>query len=268
MLLYLYQQQLASYKLFDKMTLKNEEEIILVNKTEDAADFVNSVEVIRRCSKEDKIDTSWERSYYVSFREKSKDSANKTPPFVSIMVSDMVSPDDKSHSSHSSTQTEPALAISCSIGDVSLSFTNDYNARESTSNENSEHFLRSKRQRRRSSGDNRVLRPWKKTKCTESCTSSTSDISDPKASLGSSTSALTSASEISFKSINSNHSFKVRKRRLKSDSNLFRDALQRSRKSANLSRLNYNDDNTSGMYQWIKLSPISVVSYKLPMVYL
>lgn len=227
------------------MSLKDDKKIVPVNTTEDAADSVDSIisiEVIRRCSKEDKIDTSWERSCYASFHEKSKDSGNKTPPFVSIMVTDADTPEDKSHSS---TQTDPALMINCSIGDVSLSFNNDFNLHDSASNDNnSELCLRSKRLRRRSSSDKREVRPWKKTKCVDSCTSSMSDMTDPRAILSSS--SLTSASDVSFKSINSNHSFKVRKRRLKSESNLFRDALQRSRKTTNFNKHNCNDETTPG----------------------
>lgn len=224
------------------MTLKDDKEILSVNTTTEDEAVVNSIEVIRRCSKEDKINTSWEQSYYASFHEQSNDSENKTPPFVSIMVTDIASPDDKGNNS---TQTETALMMNCSIGDVSLSF-NNYDIHDSTSNDNSEPCLRSKRHRRRSRSDKRELRPWKKTKCSESCTSSImSDMMEPNVIMSSSTS-LTSASDISFKSINSSHSFKVRKRRHKSESNLFRDVLQRSRKNINLCKYNGNDENTPG----------------------
>lgn len=146
------------------------------------------------------------------------------------------------------------LPANCSIVDVSLSFSKDFNAQDSAS-DNCEQYLGSKRLRRDSMQDNGELRPSKKTKCTESCTSSTSDLTDSdnisrKLSLGRSLSPslLSSNSETSYKSINSNSSFKVRKRRMKSDSNLFRDALQRSRKSTNLIKHNYSENSTPGLF--------------------
>lgn len=209
----------------------------------------NSIEVIRKCSQQDTIDTSWDHSF-VSFHENKDKDYNKTPPFVSIMITDDPSY-TQGNSTTSSTQTEPfvTLPVNCSFVDVSLSFSKDFNIQDSTSNENSEQSLGSKRYRRDSSdGEHKELRPWKKI-CTDSCSSSTSDLTDPKITLvPSPSSCLSSNSEASFKSINSNHSFKVRKRRMKSDSNLFRDALQRSRKSANFSKHNYSDNSTPGNY--------------------
>lgn len=206
-------------------------------------DFANSIEAVRKCNKQHTVNTSWEQSYYASI-QKSAEEINKTPPFVSIMVTDI--PDIGR--ANSSTQTELFAVQNCGIVDVSLSFSKDF-MQDSSSNENSEHSLGNKRYRRESSEiDNRDLRPSKKTKCTESCSSSTSDLTEPRSLWPSvSTTHLSSTSETSFKSINSNHSYKVRKRRRKSDSNLIRDVLQRSRKASNFS-YNYSENNTTGRF--------------------
>lgn len=224
----------------------NEKITIAVIDTSEETEFCNSIEEIRRCPNQDTINTSWDRSF--ALHESKVRDINKTPPFESIMVTDDPSP-EKGNTSTSSTQTEPylSLPVNCSFVDVSLSFSKDFNIQDSTSNENSEQCLGSKRYRRDSSdADHKELRPWKK-KCTDSCSSSTSDLSEPKLTLGpSGSSCLSSNSEASFKSINSNHSYKIRKRRLKSESNLIRDALQRARKSTNFNKHNYSETSTAG----------------------
>lgn len=227
----------------------DEKENTSINKSEEIENFNNSIELIRKCTQRDPINTSWDHSCFGAYNEHTLNS-NKTPPFVSIMITDDLSPSGGNGTS-SSTETEQfmTLPLNCSIVDVSLSFSKDFKPQDSAS-DNSEYYQRSKRLRRDSMQD-RELRPSKKTKCTESCTSSTSDLteSDNKLSLGRSLSPslLSSNSDTSFKSINSNSSFKVRKRRMKSDSNLFRDALQRSRKSTNSSRQNYSETSTPGL---------------------
>lgn len=200
----------------------------------------NSVELIRKCSQQDTINTSWDRSFVSSHESKDKDY-NKTPLFVSIMASDEPS-STLGNSTNSSTQTDPfvTLPLNCSIVDLSLSFSKDFNLQKTSSNDTSEQCLRSKRSRRNSSeGDHHGLRPWKK-QCSDSCSSSVSDLTEAQ----NEPLNLSSNSDVSFKSINSNHSFKVRKRRMKSDSNLFRDALQRSRKSSSFSK--HIENTTSG----------------------
>lgn len=202
----------------------------------------NSIELIRKCSQQVTINTSWDRSF-VSSESKDKDY-NKTPPFVSIMASDDPS-STLGNSTNSSTQTEPfvTLPVNCSFVDVSVSISKDYNVSDTTYNETPEQCLGFKRSRRNSSdGDHKELRPRKK-QCSDSCSSSTSDLTDAQPELGP-PSCLSSNSDVSFKSINSNHSFKVRKRRMKSESNLFRDALQRSRKSTSFSK--HSENTTPG----------------------
>ncbi|KAJ8720292.1 hypothetical protein PYW07_012335 [Mythimna separata] len=201
----------------------------------------DSVELIRKCSEQDTINTSWDPSFVSAHENKDKDY-NKTPPFVSVMASD----DPNStlgNSTNSSTQTEPfvTLPVNCSFVDVSVSFGKDFNIPDTKSNGNSEQCLGYKRCRSNSSdGDHKGLRPWKK-QCSDSCSSSVSDLTEAHHEHGQ-RSCLSSNSDVSFKSINSNQSFKVRKRRMKSESDLFRDALQRSRKNSSFSK---RHDNTT-----------------------
>lgn len=237
------------------MSLCDEKLVTSINTSGEIENFNNSIELIRKCKQQDPINTSWDHSCYYGSDKEHKVNINKTPPFVSIMFTDDCSPSGGNVTS-SSTQTEQfvTLPANCSIVDVSLSFSNDLNAQDSGS-DNCEQFLGNKRLRRDSFQDNGELRPSKKTKCTESGTSSTSDLTDSdnisrKISLQKSPSLLlSSSSETSFKSINSNSSFKVRKRRLKSDSNLFRDALQRSRKITNPNKHSYSENSTPGLFQ-------------------
>lgn len=196
--------------------------------------FNNSIEVIRKCSK-DIVDISWEPNL-----DKYKDNeSNSTLPFVSIVMTD-VSRND------SSTQTEPIIAqINCSIVDVNLSIGKDYTLEDFTSNETTELCIVSKRHRNDSLEDNGEVRPSKKTKCTGTSTPNCSTDNGPtdRTSLKSSDSSsrLSTGSEASFKSINSNSSYKIRKRRPKSESSLFKDALQRSRKNIFTSKHRYRN---------------------------
>ncbi|CAB3255799.1 unnamed protein product [Arctia plantaginis] len=221
------------------MSFESEEKVMFTDTdtSEDQKACIISPEIIRKSSVPDLLNTSWDPSFHTIHDIKEKDY-DKTPPFVSVMITD-----DTDHPCHelgnitnSSTQTEPyvSLPVNSSYVDVSLSFNKDFNSYDSVSNDNSEQSLGSKRNRRDSSdAEYKEARPKKKTKCTDSCSSSTSDLTDSKHKLGPSmsSSVLSSNSEASFKSINSNHSYKIRKRRLKSESNLFKDALQRSRRT-------------------------------------
>ncbi|KAF9422970.1 hypothetical protein HW555_001513 [Spodoptera exigua] len=224
------------------MSFEQEEKsaIAVIDTSEEREFCNNSIEVIRKCPQQDAINTSWDRNIISSHEN------NKTPPFVSIMGTDDLN-SSSGNATSSSTQTEPfvTLPVNCSFVDVSLSFSKDFNVQESTSNETLEQSVGSKRYRRDSSdGENKEMQPWKK-KCSGSCSSSTSDLTDPQVEQGP-PSSLSSNSDTSFKSINSNHSFKVRKRRLKSESNLFREALQRSRRGNNFIKHNFSENPTPG----------------------
>lgn len=195
----------------------------------------NSIEEIRKCTKQSRIDTSWDRSYYVSFQESKNTEFDKTPPFKSIMIEE----ESINSKVNSFTQTEIVGQTLHSSVDANFSFSKDFQFEDSLSNENDERSS-SKRFRRDSFDDNKEIRPWKKTKCTRSSTSSSSDLNEPKSSL----SDLCSESELSFKSINSNYSYKIRKRRRKSDSSLFRSVVQKSRNCVYFNKHNFSDDKT------------------------
>lgn len=220
----------------------------VINTSEDKN---NSIELIRKWTQRDPNNTSWDHSYG-AFNQINNN--NKTPTFVSVMITDD-NPEKCSQGNvtSSSTQTEEfvTLPVNCSIVDMSLSFSKEFNIINDSASDDREKRL-GKRLRRESMQDNGELRPWKKTKGTESCTSSNSDLTEDenKLSIGASLSPslLSSSSETSFKSINSNSSFKVRKRRMKSDSNLFREALQRSRKSTTLKNNNLEIGTPGGLY--------------------
>lgn len=198
----------------------------------------NSIEEIRKCTTQSRIDTSWDRSYYVSFHESKNTEFDKTPPFKSMMIEE----ESINNKVNSFTQTEIFGRTLHGSVDANLSFSKDFQFEDSLSNENDERSS-SKRFRRDSfDDDNKEIRPWKKTKCTSSSTSSSSDLNEPKSSL----SDLCSESELSFKSINSNYSYKTRKRRRKSDSSLFRSVLQRSGKCVYFNKHNFSDDKTTG----------------------
>nr|XP_032518410.1 uncharacterized protein LOC116770880 [Danaus plexippus plexippus] len=203
----------------------------------------NSIEVIRKCNTTNNIDTSWDQSNYVSFKESKESQREKTPPYYSIMID--ASPSDSR--SNSSTQTDiVGPVVEDGLVDVNLSFSKDFNAVETSSNDSDDVLksLGSKRYRH-DSFEEKVNPPWKKTKCTGSSTSSSSDLTEPKAAESVSSNKLCSESDVSFKSINTNYSYKVRKRR-KSDSNLFKDMLHRSRKCSSLGKCKYLENNISG----------------------
>lgn len=234
------------------MTSNNKHECSTVIDTSDKIEnFNKSIEVIRKCSGQEENDTSWGPIHYNdSFSEKYKED-NITPPFMSAMITDISL--EKVDKTNNSTQTEAiALPTNCSSIAVSLSFSKDFNLQDSSSNENFERPLSNKRNRCNSGdGDNKEQRPWKKTKCTNSSTPTSSSESTDHKSEGpsESSSQLSSSSEASFKSVNSSPSFKVRKRRLKSECNLYRDALQRSSKSINLSKGLLSENNNSGKHE-------------------
>lgn len=205
----------------------------------------NSIEVIRKCNTTNNIDTSWDQSNYVSFKESKESQREKTPPYYSIMID--ASPSDSR--SNSSTQTDiVGPVVEDGLVDVNLSFSKDFNAVETSSNDSDDVLksLGSKRYRH-DSFEEKVNPPWKKTKCTGSSTSSSSDLTEPKAAESVSSNKLCSESDVSFKSINTNYSYKVRKRR-KSDSNLFKDMLHRSRKCSSLGKCKYLENNISGTF--------------------
>lgn len=231
-----------------KMTSKNEKQSAVIDTSLDSENFNNSLEAVRKCTNQDSINTSWDKNYYATLHL-STDDRNKIPPFVSIMVNDALSPVHAK--SNSSSQTDDLMQQG-DVVDVSVSFSKDFSKQES-SNENSDHSLGNKRSRRDYvDADKWDARPWKKTKRTDSCSSSTSD---PP--LRPSSGLLSSASDTSFKSISSHYSYKkIRKRRLKSDSNLFRNLL-RSRKSFG-SSTNLSENNLTGNFSvWIKSSNIN-----------
>lgn len=205
-----------------------------------------SVEVIRRCSNEDTVNFSFDTSCYVSITENEK--LIDTPPFVSMMMID--EPSNYGNSLDNSTQTEPfvSLPLNCSPVDFSFSFNKDFNVQNCSSNDNSEQSSGSKRYRQNSvDSETNDRRPHKKTKCTDSSSSSTSDFRKSKDSLDELhiNHQLSSNSDTSFKSIKSNTTFKVRKRRLKSESSLFKDVLQKSRKLNTPPHGYYYSDNSS-----------------------
>lgn len=217
------------------MTSKNEKQISAVIDTSlDSEKFNNSLEAVRKCTNQNSINTSWDKNYYATLYL-STDDRNKIPPFVNIMVNDALSP----AKSNNSSQTDDLMQQG-DVVDVSLSFSKDFSIQES-SNENSDHSLGNKRSRcAYTDADKWEARPWKKTKRSDSCSSSTSD---PP--LRPSSGLLSSASDTSFKSISSHYSYKkLQKRRLKSDSNLFRNLL-RSRKSFG-SSTNLSENNFTG----------------------
>lgn len=218
-----------------KMTSKNEKQIgAVIDTSLDSEKFNNSLEAVRKCTNQNSINTSWDKNYYATLYL-STDDRNKIPPFVNIMVNDALSP----ATSNNSSQTDDLMQQG-DVVDVSLSFSKDFSIQES-SNENSDHSLGNKRSRCAcTDADKWEARPWKKTKRSDSCSSSTSD---PP--LRPSSGLLSSASDTSFKSISSHYSYKkLRKRRLKSDSNLFRNLL-RSRKSFG-SSTNLSENNFTG----------------------
>lgn len=223
------------------MTSKNENQIgAVIDTSLDFETFNNSLEAVIKCNNQHSFNTSWNKSYYATLYL-STDERNNIPPFVSTMVNDALSP----AKSNSSSQTDNLMQQN-NIVDMSLSFSKDFTIQES-SNENSDHSLGNKRFRRDSSdADKWEARPWKKTKRTDSYSSSTSD---PP--LKPSSGLLSSASDTSFKSITSHYSCKkLRKRRLKSDSNLFRNLL-RSRKSFG-SSTNLSENNLTGNFSiWL-----------------
>lgn len=236
------------------MPLKHEKDNILtVIDTSDEIENCsnNSIEVIRKYSQQDKINTSWEATCYVSFKESNDEKDyNQTPPFESILNTNKMSPANV-NSIDSSTQTDifVTLPVDCSIVDMSLSFNKDFNTNESTPNDNSEQSFRIKRHRPDTNeSDDTVIRPLKKTKSSGSCIFNSPDLIEPKAALDTSVSScqLSSSSEVSFKSIKSNSSFRIRNRHPRSESSLFKNALQRSRKMISMSHHNYPENITLG----------------------
>lgn len=225
------------------MTSKDEKQISAVIDTSLDSIHYNSLEAVRKCTNLDSFNTSWDKTCYATLYL-STDDRNKIPPFESIMVNDSLSP----AKTNSSSQTDDLMQQG-DVVDVSLSFSKDFSIQES-STENSDYTLGNKRYRRDSvDADKREARPLKKTKRSDSCSSSASDLP-----LRPSSGLLSSASDTSFKSISSHYSYKkIRKRRLRSDSNLFRNLL-RSRKSfgsnAHLSEINL----TGNFSVWIVIS--------------
>lgn len=220
--------------------------------TENDSIEINDIELIRKSTTKNSINASWEISHNgASLHCEKEDNCEKTPPFVSIMICTDDRIPGEGSLTDSSTQTEHFLTLSdCRLADVSLSYSKDFNLHESTSNETSEHALRSKRNRADSERDEWSSRPWKK-KCTytASSTSSTSDLAENKEILRASPPSscqLSSTSEISFKSVNSNHSFKVRKRRIKSASSLRRDVMLKTGQSAYFHRHSYSENSSPG----------------------
>lgn len=224
-------------------TTEKDSDNVVIQIEGDNSNINNSVEAIRKCVSQFNIDNSWDQTYYVSFKEAKDCKANKTPPFVSIMITDD-SPTRKRE--NCSTQTESKLDNSI---DVNFSLCKDFPSEESLTYDNLKKSLSNKRYRRDTYGDNEEIHPTKKTK--NSMINSTSSSSDSteleQIELDSEASSrLCSESEASFKSINSNYSFKTRKRRLKSDSNLIRDVLKRTKKNSSLTKHNFSDNNTPG----------------------
>lgn len=218
------------------MTSKNEKQIgAVIDTSLDSENFNNSLEAVRKCTNQDSFNTSWDKNHYATLYLSTDD--RNIPPFVSIMVNDTLSPAKCNNSS----QTDDVMQQNDVI-DVSVSFSKDFSI-QGSSNENSDHSLGNKRSRRDYiDADKWDARPWKKIKRSDSCSSSNSDPS-----LRPSSGLLSSASDTSFKSISSHYSNKkLRKRRLKSDSNLFRNLL-RSRKSFG-SSTNLSENNLTGNF--------------------
>lgn len=210
------------------------------NDSSDEADLTRneSIEAVRKCDVQYHIDTSWDKSYYVSFRDTKTSECETTPPFTSIMI-DTESVDSKVDGS---TQTENVSLQQESVIDVNLSFGKDFKLEDSSSND--EKSLSNKRFRHDSFEDHKEKRPTKKTKCTESSASSSSDLAErPLDPIPSN--ELYSESDVSFKSANSNYSYKTRKRRRKSDSSLLRNILHRSGKNGYFCR-RFPDNNSAG----------------------
>ncbi|GBP48728.1 hypothetical protein EVAR_88189_1 [Eumeta japonica] len=219
----------------------NEEEDNFIN---DACDKLEnsdvSIERMRDMCKQEDFQTSWEQSCYHSVSE-----------YSIILENDI-------------------LSINAVIEDVADS--DSSNARAQTAGDNSEceikpsptKGLHLEDENEQSTGNKRIrrdsadieiseIRPSKKTKCADSYITATTTIDSGHAlsmTASDSCSRLSSCSESSFKSVKSNvSSFKVKKRRLKSETNLFRDVLQRSKKSISKS-LHLHQRSASSEYNF------------------
>lgn len=212
---------------------KENRSIVIVDVDTILQDFcTRSPEAVRQFSRENLTNTSFEN---VSLNRSNKASDDVCAPAPPNIVSEM-SPIKNC----SSTQTESPIQEACKT--INLSFFKDFNLQESLSKDNSENSFGSKRLRRDSQDDSTIFQPNKKTKHAMSTNTYSEDEqraenAEPEE-ISLSSSQMSSVSDVSFKSVVSNLSFKVRKRRPKpkSDSNLVKEALQRSRKCGNLSR--------------------------------
>lgn len=216
-------------------------EVMSIDIIDENEESYQSVEAVRKQSQAQKINVSWEPSFHSFDETKYKDIC--TPPCVKILVNGM-SPVQETYDNSTQTETQDL-----GISGEDQKLTSSVNTPLSLILDNSEVSFKSKRCRR-DSVSNIEDRPSKKSKSTKSSNSSMSDFNeDYKTSslrASGSSSQLSSGSEASFKSIGSNSSYKYRKRRMKSDSNLFRDVFQRTRKSINLSKPVNSEFNSLG----------------------
>lgn len=207
-----------------KMTLKGEKETNIDNENdkENKCSLMNdTIEAVRKCSRDDLLNVSWEPNLDVH-----KDSESDIAlPFVSIVMTDS--------RVDISTQTDPLVSrINCSVVDVNLSLGKEFDFEDSICTEQTDSNLVSRRYRKKSFEDNGDIRPSKKIKCSKHNSSYVTDyLTENKSFKSSDSSRLSSDSEVSFKSVNSNSSYKIRKRKLKSETNLLKDVLHRARKN-------------------------------------
>lgn len=221
----------------------------------------NSIEQVRKCYEED-IDISWSPSFH-SFEDckncNSKgNEINGTPLKINLMKDMSSSKEVKLNNSTQITKFENLL-VDCDIEDIDLSCTVIPKLLKDNA------CYGSKRDRSSSfDADPGQLQPWKKTKLTLSCNSSMTNllnkIKTKDSQFMGSSSNVSSASDVSFKSINSNTSSKFRNRRLKSDSSLIKNVLYRTKNSTNFNKAYHS---TNGSPSGKKLNYLIVNIYNI-----
>lgn len=189
----------------------------------------NSIEQARKCSFTD-LHNSWSVD---SLKDNSNEDLDfKVAPKTKHMVNEINMSVD-TNKSHSFTRTETFMPEN-----MNYTFINcEHKETETMFDDNSKGGLGNKRCRKSSVSEDSVeSQMLKKLKCSTAYSKIEVLTNDTEMKTSSSSRELTSGSETSFKSFSSNASFKVRKRRHKSDNNLFRDVLQRTRGSMNISK--------------------------------
>ncbi|XP_037969738.2 putative uncharacterized protein DDB_G0294196 isoform X2 [Plutella xylostella] len=205
----------------------------------DASD-TKSPEAVRKCTNEEAFNTSWN----IEHLNCSNDKLNCTPPSLKIMI-DSSSPDKIENSTQTVPYSSHEPLQEVNLNKLELSFDKD-DQQNSVTTDNPEKSFGSKRCRRDSQEDPNNLNPLKRTKCDKLAVQYDEEIEIEEPDLideiSTASNNLSSCSEVSFKSVSSNSSLKGKKRRRKSDSNLFRDVLLRSKRS---NHSNYSKQTSS-----------------------